>query len=721
MRTTTESNAVKKNVFLPFIIKGVLVALFIMLLFFSSPVPGATAEPQDTGSEPGGAGAYELPAVVVTAQKREEDVQRIPMSVSVVGNTEIQDAGIQNTRELSRYVPNIYVRDAGNYHQTTIRGVSGFVNSLHSAVGLYVDDVNLPIVYMQNPELFDVERVEVLKGPQCTLYGRNSESGVINIVTRQPDNNFRGKVFAEYNAYDTSHGLANGGKGGLSLSGPIKEDTLFIGFSGKWSYTEGYVKNMFRSDRHATDYNDVDGRTVLRWTPDDRWEIRFTLDASYGDDGMGYGRFLKGPDGTGNGRINWDEDSRRIRRSDGQSLRIKYSGDSVDVTSITGRRYFKDDWNIDMDLTPISSIASDFKEDNSLLSQEFRLSSSPDSGPLQWLTGVYAYKEDTKVTSFYDYVAYGYSDRRYTDINIKGAAVFAQATYTLFDRLHLTAGGRYDYIDLEAKQNYKGMFTDSSYSAGRNDGEFLPKFSIGFDITDNFMTYATVAKGYLAGGFDYNSPTSSDTLSYAPEYTWNYELGAKSSWFDNKLTLNLAAFYIDMKDKQVSEVDPATYKAYISNAGKAHSYGFELEMQARPYQGWEVFGGYGYTKTKVDSWDGVGMKGFYDHAGNELTYAPQYTYNLGVQYMHETGVFGRLELLGTGPFYHDVENKLREKSYELVNARLGYENDNFEIAFWCKNIFNTQYKNVRFDWGNGMIAGFDGEPRQFGTTIAFKF
>jgi iron complex outermembrane receptor protein len=699
--------------------RGLLAAALLALLL----APGAArgADGPDAAAQENA--ATQLPTVVVTAQKREENVQKVPMSITVVTDEAIHDSGVKDTSELMRYIPNAFVRDAGNYHQVNIRGVGGFTNGLHSPVGLYVDDVNLPNVFMQNPELFDVERVEVLKGPQGALYGRNSESGVINIVTRQPDNELRGRISTEYNAYDTSHGLSSGARIGAAASGPLKQDTLYLGLSGKWDYTGGFVKNSYDDDDRATSFNDFIGRGTLRWTPDPRWDVRFTLDGSSNEDGMGYGRYLAGPSRTAPGTINADEDSDRLRRANGQTLRVAYADDDLAFTSITGRQYFDDRYGIDMDMTPASVMIGDNKSTNQLLSQEFRLASAPGAGPIEWLTGVYAYKEDMDVKAVYRYPAFLGAQSRDTDIDIQGGALFGQATYTLFDRLRLTGGLRYDYIDMHADQTYDSTLfgvTHARYSAGSNGAELLPRVSVAYDLTANVMPYATVSRGYLAGGFDHTSPTSAKTLRYDPEYTLNYEIGAKTTWLDNRLSFNVALFHIDMDDKQVAEAVPATGTVYISNAAKAHSRGIEVEVRARPHQGWELFGSFGYTDTEVDSWSGVNAAGPYDYSGNELTYAPEYTYTVGAQYTHDTGFFGRMEVLGTGPLYHDAANTLREDGYELVNARVGYADETYEVTLWCKNAFDTSYNTVRYAIA-GVPAGFDGASRQFGLTLTYKF
>ncbi len=407
---------------------------------------------------------------------------------------------------------------------------------------------------------------------------------------------------------------------------------------------------------------------------------------------------------------------------------MQHKGQSVDFLSITGRRAYDEDFKQDGDMTSDFVRQGKMDLEDTSWSQELRLSSSADKekGPFTWLVGTYAFKENIDVYSgFLNNMAPFplFNDARETDIDYKGYALFGQGTYTLFDKLHLTAGLRYDHSDLDGAQRYTNtlMGTDMRYSESSASDELLPKISIAYDITDTVMSYATVSKGYLSGGFDYASASSKDGFSYGPEYSWNYELGLKSSWLDNKLTANMAIFYIDMTDKQVSEMDATGLAIVMANAGKAHSMGAEFELVARPLQGLELFGGFGVTRAKIDEWTAFDGTSQYDYSGSRLPNVPETTYNVGAQYTHETGLWARAEVVGTGKFYHDAKNEVAENSYALVNLRLGYTEDAFDVTIWCKNLFDKEYNNVRFAYPGVGMGAFEGDPRQFGMTVAYKF
>ena len=674
---------------------------------------------------------YEIGTMTVTAQKREENVQDVPASISVFSDIQIEDADIRDTVELIRFSPNVHMKKCSADNSIMIRGIGSFDGSKYSPVGFYVDDVCFPIHYMYNPDLFDIERIEVLKGPQGTLYGRNTESGVINIITKQPDNEFRGKVFGEYGNYDTEHGNSPSYRTGGNISGPIVRNKLYLGLSGQWEDSDGFMKNEYNDDDEAGKIDHINGRGTLRWTPTDRWDISFIADALNTDDGSGFYRYESGMAKTGRHRIAYDGGYQWEQEGDGQTLRVRYEGDSFNVLSVTGRRYFETKTVGDFDGTPFVSTWSAngiTKDEVETLSEELRVSSPNNSGPFKWLVGLYAFTED------YDlYVEKQKTiwDIRDTETDTDGYAIFGQGTYTLFDKLHLTAGLRYDHQDLEGEQEYDYMDRmtmspqSKKYGKDLDYDEVLPKFSIAYDFADDIMAYASASKGYLAGGYVQNFATSEENFTYDAEYTWNYETGIKTAWLDRRLMANLSAFYIDMKDKQVSEWRPSGMRK-ITNAAEAYSMGVELKAHARPMRRLDLFAGFGYTEAEFDDWTATEMDMMtqqlvtYDYEGKDLPNAPEYTYNLGIQYRHEIGFFGRVDLLGTGKFYGDSKNLAEQDSYELVNLRLGYEREHFDIVCWCKNLFDERYATLKAIWGTDEMC-IDGEPRMFGATVTYRF
>ena len=335
--------------------------------------------------------------------------------------------------------------------------------------------------------------------------------------------------------------------------------------------------------------------------------------------------------------------------------------------------------------------------DNTMISQDLRLSSPKDAGTFKWLVGLFRFKDENDIKSDYSGVS------RFTDFENKGIAAYGQTTYTLLDRLHLTAGLRYEHQESDGKQINSSVA--EPFSSELEYDEILPKISLSYDVKKNLMFYTTVSKGFLAGGYDYSIATGVENLTFDPEYTWNYEAGIKTSWFDKRLILNMSAFYIDIQDKQVMQYD-AGRSWHVSNAAEASSKGLELEFEARPTQGLHFFGGLGVIDAKIDNWISNGV----DYKDNNLPSAPKYTYNVGVKYSHHTGLFGRADIFGTGDIYTDPENTQKIDAYNTVNLSFGFQRETFDIVLWGENIFDKEYLTNKNASGTDSFVEF-GQPR----------
>ncbi len=678
---------------------------------------------------------YKIDTLTVTAQKREENIQDVPMSMEVFSGETLEGSGITDMQDLVPLASNIFIKSNSAENIIVMRGVSSFKSAIYSPAGVYIDGVPAALAHMHNPALFDIERVEILKGPQGTLYGRNTESGLINLITRQPDDTVQGKLFAEYGIYDTAQDNSRLWRGGGSVSGPIIEDTLFLGLSFVGLDSNGFMTDIVTGDDEVADKEHLNGRSVLRWTPSDATDVSLIMGANRESDGFGVYRLATGANALGRNEIqSGDPGLGKDASGDYQTLRVKHQGPGWQLVSITSRQVYDTDFTSDMDFNG-GPMYADFGYDDEQYSQEIRLSSDTE-GTLTWLAGIYGYKEEvgTKLKVKADMM--GNTMEFWNpvgDIDMEGYAFFAQATWSPVPRVHLTAGLRYDHQELDGRV----VNTNTSMMKGALPGiqvfkdslsydEVLPKVAVSVDLTDDMITYVSVAKGYQIGGFNYSMVMSPDTFSFDPEYTWNYEVGVKSQWFDRRLTVNGALFYIDIRDKQIDVNNPdakdVPMAPDINNAGEAHTYGAELDINAQPMRGLDLFAGLGLTETKIDNWIDQTKTGQVDYKGKKLVYAPDYTYNLGAQYRHHTGVFARAELSGTGKFYGDTANTVSQDPYELVNLRLGYEAESFDVVFWCKNLLDEEYFTVVDKiMATGDMNVVEGDPRLIGVTLTYRF
>lgn len=662
----------------------------------------------DTGDEDS---PYMMEAVKVTARKKEENVQDVPMSMQVLTGDDLGRAGVDNVKEAVTLMPNVVIRNNHPENIVVIRGIVTPSSLVNNPVGFYVDDVSYSMPYMHNTDLYDVERIEVLKGPQSTLYGHNAEAGVVNIITRQPGNEFRSKASASYGE-DNTWRLSG------DASGPLIEDRLYLGLSVLQDYTDGYMKNVYTDENDAGKEDRLSGRGTLRWTPTDDWDFSLKINALDADDKAGLFRFETGPNRTDRGEVAYNGANSYEQDHFGQSLRVKYSGRNFELVSVTTHSDFTSDQIMDSDMASATTQDGTYKFEDKILAQELRLMST-DDGPLEWLLGLYGHIEQTDINTTTPWA--GTRDTSYQGVNL---AAFSQVTYTLFDSLHLNAGLRYDHLHLDGDQDYSP--TAGPFQVIEKDmtfDEVLPRFGVSYDVTGDVMVYANVARGYLSGGYSHNIATSAANFMYDPEYNWNYEVGVKSTWLDKKLQANLAAFYIDMKDKQVTEwLSGSINDRKISNASKAYSRGFELEVHAWPVQGLDVFGGLGYIEARFEDWTAPlsgGGSSVYD--GNNLPFVPKFTGNAGVEYHHhESGLFGRVEMNFQTAYYSNVTNTIKGDEFTVYNARFGYNKDGFAVTLWGKNIFDEVYVDQRWAWGGNYLVQ-DAPPRQLGVTISYSF
>ncbi|SDU20895.1 iron complex outermembrane recepter protein [Desulfobacula phenolica] len=646
-----------------------------------------------------------LESITVTARKTEASVREVPVSVDVFSDIMIQDAGIKNVHDLTKFSPNVHIKQNYTDHVIVIRGIPSFRASTHSPAGLYVDDICYPLHYMQNTTLFDVERAEILKGPQGTLYGRNTESGVINIVTRQPGNQFQGKVYGDYGSDNTLGSGAN-------ISGPLITNKLFMGAAVKYTNSDGYFVNLSDNNDQVADSEQTNARTTLRWKPMGQWDISVTTDYIDADNHIGAYRLVNGPHATKPFEVRKDEDEYYEEGGNSQVLRIKHKGDAIDFLSVSGALYQTIDRLADNDLwdDPANRMKNRLQIKERQYSQEFRLFSSQND-KFEWLAGFYGFLEKSDFNYKYDIVSKAITVKNpITDIDTSGYAFFGQGTYSLFDKLHLTAGFRYDHQDQEG--TLIDPARDSHCSQDLSYDEYLPKFALAYDLSGAVMIYTSASKGYLAGGYNWLMNPVTETFSYGPEYTWNYELGLKAEWLEGKLMANFSFFHTDIEDKQVTQFDTSTLLNSITNAAKARSRGLELELKTTPIQGLDIFAGLGYTDSRF-------IEG--DHKDNHLPYAPEYSYNAGIQYRSQEGFFCRADLMGADAYYGDIANRSSQKAYKTVNLRLGYERESFDIYIWTDNLFDEEYLTYVSPFDEQSDVGLDASPRTVGINCVYRF
>ena len=390
---------------------------------------------------------------------------------------------------------------------------------------------------------------------------------------------------------------------------------------------------------------------------------------------------------------------------DSQALKITYDiSDSLTLTSVSTRR--QSDWIDEMDLDFSSATLMHVKRENKYnkLSQELRLDSTTER--LKWLVGLYYDKdqkeEDAIITSIYPSMAGVYNQ----EFDGDAYAAFAHLTYDLTEQFSLVGGLRYENQDQEFKDNIDNRNFDDSWSG------LTPKIALEYRFAPAIMTYVSASKGFRSGGF--NAFTMDPQyFSYDEEQLWSYDIGIKNAFLDNKLIINGSVFYMDITDMQVVQAVSPT-AAYTTNAAEATAKGVELEMTAIVTDGLSIMGGFGYTDIEFDKFsDALG-----DYKGNKNPNAPEYTFNIGAQYRHLSGFYARADLIGYGEMYFDKANEYSRDAYEIVNAKVGYEAEHFDVYLYAKNLFDEEYDSDGIYSGMYIIYS---DPREIGLQAVYRF
>jgi iron complex outermembrane receptor protein len=656
-----------------------------------------------------------LKQYVVTADKMNTDVQSLPSSVTVLSADSMETRNITSTKDIFTTAPNMYYIKSGTDAYVgdsfaSIRGITSFMSGA-PVLGVYVDDVYLPGYEIP---LFDIEKTEVLRGPQATLYGRNSQGGVISIYTKEPSRTeWEGKVAQTFGNYNTSTST------GL-ISGPIDDDWSMRA-GAQYEYTDGFSRN-YDGDRDINKHRNWSAQGAVDWHPNDSFKFTLNLD---GQDYDGNNAELQDYSSIQSSAHEVDVDWAGVARklAGGVSGRAEYKFNSMKFLSITAVRQTNTQSDQDMDFTRQDITRYDIDISNSLITQEFRLQSDDKKDKLQWLVGSFLFSEDEDLR--YEYLA-GKDDptvpgehyRQDGDTDTKGFAFFGQGVYALGD-LDITLGLRYDYESKSFDYEHwasAGMITNwgmtnVSGDANNSYGVWLPKVALGWHATDNIMPYASISRGYRSGGFNL---TQTPGKAYDPEFTWNYEAGLKTTWLDKTLKFNLAMFYIDWTDIQVMQ--PQFPDFTITNAGKAVSEGFEVETSWLPVPSLELFANAGYTHAYfTDYSDDAG-----DYSNKNVTNVPEYTVSAGATYRFLEHFMINGDYSAVGPMYYDAANTVRQNLYHLVNAKVGYEGDQFDFYVWGKNLLNQKYATRAFEM-DAQWYGRAGDPLTVGFTLDYRF
>jgi len=669
--------------------------------------------------------------VLVTAQKQgAEAIADVPLSVTAIGEQQIRDAGLTSIEEAARYVPNTLFTGftARRLSFPFVRGVGSGQGD--PAVTTFVDDVPQLSISSTNLSFAGLERVEILRGPSSVLWGRNTIGGAINLISQkpswQPGAEFRGTV-----------GNFNSTRYQVHATGPITDDTLAVSVDASYDKRDGYTDNL--ATGNDIDYRESTfARVQFLWAPDDNNTVRFSL---YGE-GTRDGGFVLTDLTTLRSnpyQINQDFEGHTNRDILAGSIVWNRYGQDVDFVSITSAQMWDIDEASDFDFSQLDGVRRYTNEEEEYAYQELRLQSAKDEDldagrkdGVKWLVGTSGFISNQKREATNEFRPGGAgiifapsqvgSDRSAGAFDSWSASVFGQATFMFATGFEATTALRYDYESRDADINR--TFSGFPIGATQQDRSFdriLPRVSLAYRRSEDVKTYVSAARGFKAGGFNLTAPGGSE--SFGTETSWTYEVGVKSQWFDDRLTANAALFFIDWDDMQLSQFDP-TAGGYVSNAGKSTSQGVELELAGQVNSDWTVFGTAGYLDTEFDQYtDQFGQ----NVAGNNLPFAPNYTFGAGSQYTHkfhnETEGFARIDWFHVGEFFYDAGN-LGTERYNLTNLRCGWTRNNVRVEGFVANVFEEEYVSIALQVNPGdptQFVGANGAPRTYGVSFSVTF
>jgi iron complex outermembrane recepter protein len=697
-----------------------------------------------------------LEDIVITASRQGETIlQNTPIAVTAFDDAALQARGVSNVQGLVGYTPGLQISDLGGYAQLYIRGVGSnivFIGSDPSST-VHMDGVYLarPLSYLS--DFLDVERVEVLRGPQGTLYGRNAVGGTINIISRKPSDKWEGEIrgsVGDYSAYGVSG----------YVSGPLTESGIKASLAVSRKSREPFRKNVSTGGGvEDEDFWGIRGQLLLPVTSKGELTLRF--DHTNTDGSLSQYPKLISPTGLPLDdsvlkdftKVSTNDASSTIMTIDGAAAEFNYDiTDALKFKSLTSFRKFRGSIAVDADSSSLQILRNYLGPiHQEQVSQEFSVTGNYEK--FNFVAGAFYFREQNKEPLTLAAFPYGGSHIQRPKLSAESYALFAQGEYFLTDALSVVVGARWtketknwklsDYwttsLSLDptvAAAAPINPFLPPAFqvSTSRDSDAFTPKFGVNYRL-DHALLYASATRGYKSGGFDYGSSNAVDSArGYDPEYLWAYEVGAKTDWFDKRLRANVTAFYYDYTDLQVQSY--ANFLASTQNAANAEVKGVELELTAKPVPSVDLFANVSYLDATYSDYKGAytNLFGPFDASGKTLNNSPEWSFAVGGTYTHNLGDLGEAYIGADVRYQSEVffsaanegvngvtNYPQMQDDYALVNGRVGWrsKDGDWEGALIGTNLTDEEYILGTADYV--FFAGRVGAPRQLTFQVSRKF
>lgn len=769
--------------------------------------------------------------VVIATPKENRKLRELPAATTVLSQKDMQANQVNSVKRLSGLIPNIFIPEYGSKLTTSIyiRGIGSRINT--PAIGLYVD--NIPYIDKSAFDFnySDIERIDVLRGPQGTLYGRNTMGGLIKVHTKSP---------FTYQGTDIRMGAATYNDYNVSLTHYHRiSDQFAFSTGGFYEHTGGFYQNSARNNERVDKGNAGGGRFRGIYLPKDNLKLDLNVSYEYSDQG-GYPYFYTGitQEGVNKGKteereemigkIAYNDRSNYYRNLLNAGFNVEYQAKNFILSAVTGYQHLKDRMFLDQDFTEKNIFNLTQKQKLNTISEEIVLKSKPNR-KWEWTTGIFGFYQtlntDGPVTFKEDGVKETIEENTNSifenlgnkapkmsmsvlnptlrvsgnfDTPIWNGTIFHQSTFNnLFTKgLSFTVGLRLDYEKMSMKYNSasdplnfdfnfamgpmvitaKDLIADAAYNGKLSEDyvQLLPKFALQYEWRKGNNVYATVSKGYRSGGYNvqmfsdiitgqqahsmveaikksaefekYSTliegmigdkmpaiPEVKDATTYKPEYSWNYEVGTHLTLWEGKLWADLAAFYMDTRDQQLSQFIGSGLGRTTINAGKSNSYGAEASLRASLTNELSLNASYGYTYAtftdyiinEADKDGNLTVKA--DYNGKYVPFVPKHTLNIGGEYAitcSSRSIFDRVVFQANynaaGRIYWTELNDVSQSFYGTLNWRANLEKGNAMISFWARNFLDKDYAAFYFETMN---KGFmqKGRPVQFGIDLHCRF
>lgn len=650
--------------------------------------------------------------MIVTAQRYEQTAKDVPMSIDVFNEKKLSDFSVDKAKDVLKYIPNVSLSGDGGFMAfPTIRGIGAGIHNVEQSVAIYIDDV-----YQGSPRSFgmtllDLEKVEVLRGPQGALYGRNALGGAIKYVERKPDEFFTTDV-------DLGGGNLGYGSAKVGVSVPLVDEKLYSRIAVAQRNRSGFVKNNENSDLGG--FQDKAARIKLLGYLNDDIDIQTSF--HWTEEHASTANYLSESNVKKSAHFNLAKPFFVDKINRGIDLKINYIGNKVDLHSISSFNNYSFTGNkATGNFQPFPTLSQWSNIHHKQFSQEFRLTNNDKDDIIRWTTGLFFYRADEDYRNGSQFSPMPSMDS-FADNTTTSYAIYGKADFEVASPLILGIGGRITHD--RKKGDYHvvngGPMFKPKANGSLSKTDFSPRFDLTWKMTDQLNYYSSVSRGYKAGGFNvaFISPEKGKH-KYLPEKSWAYEMGLKGVFFDQKLSISSSLFYTDWRNQQVLEYTGDT--ADIINSKKSKSKGGELEINFIPISGLDVGLGIGYTDAKFNRYHSIVDNS--NANGNRIPFISKVNGTLYSTYRFDAGT-GQIMLHGDVNYrsqaYFDSSNSYSQKAYTLANFKVGYEHNKWGAYVFINNAFNKLYRQTgHVEYGEKMAVL--GDPRTFGAQFKVNF